>query len=78
MKYFVEETETLEAARAQLQLEHPNGGFVVIYEDKILGVWKDKNEALRAGYDKFGNVQYLVRDLDESKRILYWSGVTSF
>jgi len=52
--------------RAKLQQEYPTGGYVVIMGEEILGVWHDRTDALRAGIEKYGNVAFLVKDINES------------
>jgi hypothetical protein len=52
--------------KAQLQAENPNGGFVVIKDETVLGVWQTRIDALKAGLDKFGDVSFLVKDIDEN------------
>lgn len=51
--------------KAALQLKYPDGGFVVINGDEILGVWQTRTDALREGINKYGNVQFLVKDIME-------------
>jgi hypothetical protein len=52
--------------KAKLQQEYPTGGYVVIFGEEILGVWHDRTDALRAGIDKYGNIAFLVKDINES------------
>lgn len=52
--------------KAQLQAENPDGGFVVIKDETVLGVWATRIDALKAGLDKFGDVSFLVKDIDEN------------
>lgn len=58
---------------ADLREENPNGGYVVIRGSKILGVWHDRVDALKAGVDKWGDVQFLVRDIFSDERSLNFS-----
>ena len=51
--------------QADLKKSHPNGGFVVINNGEILGVWETRNDALKEGMKAFGNVPFLVRNIDE-------------
>ena len=60
------EMEKFEHIRPQLQEENPEGGFVVINGDNVLGVWRARSDALREGTEKFGDVPFLVRDIQES------------
>lgn len=59
------ELQTYNAQKASLQAAYPNGGFVVILGDTILGVWQTRIDALKAGIDKYGNVQFLVKNIME-------------
>ncbi len=58
------ELETLEKNRETLRRDHPAGGVVVIKGSEILGVWNDRGDALQEGLKKFGNVEFLVRQID--------------
>ena len=48
---------------AELQSQYPQGGFVVIKDDEILGVWSSRIDALRTGIDKYGDVEFLVKNI---------------
>jgi hypothetical protein len=63
---FQAELNTYNANKAKLQQEYPEGGYVVIMNNEILGVWHDRTDALRAGIEKYGDVAFLVRDINES------------
>jgi len=49
-----------------LQSENPGGGFVVINGTEISGVWQSRTDAIKAGIEKYGNVSFLVKDINES------------
>lgn len=50
----------------QLRVDNPQGGFVVIKEDAILGVWFSRQDAIRAGIEKLGiSSVFLVKDINE-------------
>ena len=49
--------------RDKLLSENPNGGFVVIKDDDVLGIWNDKMDALKEGIKKWGNVSFLVKNI---------------
>ena len=57
------ELNTFNKVNAELQANHPNGGFVVIKGDEVLGVWETRNDALKAGVEKYGNVEFLVKNI---------------
>ena len=46
--------------------ENPNGGYVVIKDGEVLGIWNDRLDALKAGLAKFGNIPFLVKDIREN------------
>jgi len=52
--------------KAALQSENPGGGFVVINGTEISGVWQSRTDAIKAGIEKYGNVSFLVKDINES------------
>lgn len=60
------ELEIFEREKAKLKEENSSGGYVVIKEDEILGVWNDREDALKAGLEKYGDVPFLVKNIDES------------
>ncbi len=60
------ELEIFEKEKAKLKEENSSGGYVVIKEDEILGVWNDREDALKAGLEKYGDVPFLVKNIDES------------
>lgn len=51
----------------------PSGGFVVIKGEEVLGIWETRMDALKAGIEKYGNVEFLVKDIGESDTILNFS-----
>jgi len=57
------EIEKFKEIQAQFKPEYPNGGFVVIKGNELLGIWHNRLDALRAGIDKYGNVPFLVKDI---------------
>lgn len=59
------ELQKYHQVKAQLQHDNPDGGFVVIKDDYVLGVWQTRIDALKAGIDKFGDVIFLVKDIKE-------------
>ena len=52
--------------KAKLLEVYPQGGYVVIKNDILLGVWNDREDALREGLKAFGDVSFLVKSLIES------------
>lgn len=70
---FEVELKTLEENIDKLKKEYPLGGFVVIKETNILGVWDSRVDALREGIKAFGNIPFLVKNINEVNRILNFS-----
>lgn len=58
------ELETYEDSKASL-LKSSRGKFVLIKEDKIIGIYDTYNDAIKIGIDKFGNKPYLVKRILE-------------
>lgn len=67
------EMEKFESVQAQLQSENPEGGYVVIKGDEVLGVWRDRVDALGEGIKKYGNVVFLVRNISDAGDPVYFS-----
>lgn len=63
---FEKELAKFREVQDHLKNEHPNGGYVVIFDSQVLGVWNDRLDALKAGIEKFGNVSFLVKDITEN------------
>ncbi len=63
---FEKELKKFKEIQKQLKSEYPNGGFVVIKDDKISDVWNDRIDALKAGIEKYGNVPFLIKDIREN------------
>jgi len=59
--------------QGNLQAEYPSGGFVVIYNDEILGVWQTRIDGLRAGIEKYGNVPFLLKNIADNNLTLNFS-----
>ena len=60
------EIDAFERVQARLRRENPEGGFVVIKDGKVLGVWRDEFDALGEGIKKYGDVVFLVRDINQT------------
>ena len=68
-----QEIKIFEDNKAKLKEDYPSGGFVVIKGEKILGVWNDRQDALKAGIEEYGNVPFLVRDILENDNVINFS-----
>lgn len=78
MDHLQQEMSVYRENLGRLQHEFPEGGFVVIKGDAILGVWNDRADALKAGIAEWGNVAFLVKSLDDSKNIINFTRSISF
>ena len=45
---------------------NPDGGFVVIKGQTILGVWLNRMDALKEGVESYGNVSFLVKNINDN------------
>lgn len=60
------EIKVFNSEKAKLLESNPNGGFVVIKDSEVLGIWNDRVDAIKEGIEKWGNVPFLVKSLRES------------
>ena len=67
------EIEAFERLQPRLQFDHPEGGFVVIKDGEVLGVWRDRVDALGEGIKEYGDVVFLVRDIRDTGEPIYFS-----
>jgi hypothetical protein len=58
------ELETYEKNRERLLGEY-EGKYVLIHGDEIVGAYESKIDAIHLGYQKFGNVPFLVKRVVE-------------
>lgn len=56
------EAETYEHHRDEL-LGAAEGKFVLIFRDQVAGVFDSERDAIRQGYERFGNVPFLVKQI---------------
>jgi hypothetical protein len=56
------ELATYEAEKKNL-LSGTEGKFVLIRDGNVIGVFDSFNEAVKSGYEKFGNVPFLVKQI---------------
>lgn len=56
------ELEAYERYRDEL-LGKSEGKFVLIHKDQIVGVFDSKKDAIEQGYERFGNVPFLVKQI---------------
>lgn len=60
------EMETFRCREAELREKHRDG-FVVIRGNEVLGVWRDRVDALQEGVKAYGDVSFLVRDINAGR-----------
>lgn len=63
---FEKELRKFRETQEHLNSEYPTGGYVVIKDDEVLGVWFNRMDALKQGLAKYGNVPFLVKDIREN------------
>ena len=56
------ELKTYEQNRDQL-LGTAEGKYVLIYNNQIVGIYDSKMDAIATGYQQFGNVPFLVKQI---------------
>ncbi len=78
MSILKRELEVYEEHLGKLLADFPQGGYVVIKDDKILGVWNDRLDALREGIKTYGNVPFLVKNIKESDGVINFSRDITF
>ena len=67
---FEKELEIFKKLKSELIQQNPSGGFVVIKDDEVLGVWQSRLDALKAGIEKYGDVPFLVRNINDNDIIV--------
>jgi hypothetical protein len=70
---FEKELEVYKRVKADYLTQYPQGGFVVIKGDEVLGIWQSRLDALKAGIDKYGDVPFLVKNINESDIVVNFS-----
>ena len=54
------ELRFFEAHRAEL-VAQAKGRYALVKDDRLAGIFDDQNEAIRIGYEMFGNQAFLVK-----------------
>lgn len=70
----------------ELRTKNPGGGFAVIKDEVLLGIWLDRTDALKAGVEKWGAVPFLVKEINDdlnqvinfSRDLKFTHGVSNF
>lgn len=66
------ELEIFNKKKSELKSQHSEG-YVVIKGEDILGVWKDRRDALRAGIEAYGNISFLVKNITDEYNVINFS-----
>ena len=67
------ELETYEARKPEL-LSAGEGKFALIQGDSVVGVWDTYEDALKAGYEKFGiQTPFLVKQISGMERVQFFT-----
>jgi hypothetical protein len=67
---FEKELKKFNEIRNKLRADNPDGGFVVIKGEEVLGVWQDRMDAIKKGIEKYGDMPLLVKNIyDEDETI---------
>jgi len=59
-----EETKTYQEHKQEL-LSKAKGKYVLIKGKEIVGIYESEKDAIKIGIDKFGNVAFLVKRIEE-------------
>ena len=59
-----EELETYEENKQEL-VKKANGNYVLIKGKTIVDIFESEQDAIKTGIDKFGNVPFLVKKIEE-------------
>ena len=58
------ELRFFEAHRAEL-VAQASGRYALVRGDRLAGIFDDQNEAIRTGYETFGNQAFLVKQITD-------------
>ena len=61
-EFLVQELEIYAQEQEKL-LSTAQGKFVLIYQDKVLGTFEAQRDAIVQGYERLGNVPFLVKQV---------------
>ncbi|MFZ9847402.1 MAG: hypothetical protein ACO3EE_04555 [Flavobacteriales bacterium] len=73
MSLFEKELTVFYSIQNNLKKENPFGGYVVIFNNETLGIWKERSEALQNGLQKYGNAPFLVKSIFEEQRTINYT-----
>jgi hypothetical protein len=61
-----EELKYFRKIQNELRSKHSDGGFAVIKNEDLLGVWKNRSDALKEGIERYGNKPFLVKNINDN------------
>lgn len=64
------ELQTYEEKKSEL-LSHSEGKYVLIKDTELVGVFDSYDDAIRQGYERLGNVAFLVKQVEEIELPVY-------
>ncbi len=67
MEQFKKESETYKREKDRLLKEGHEGCFVLIKEDKLIGIFKTPEEAYGEGLKSFGNVSMYIKKISKDE-----------
>ncbi len=65
------EQATYEKNRDQLVAKH-DGKYVLIHGEQIDGAWETYEDALKAGYEKYGLKPFMVKQVSGTENVFYF------
>jgi len=67
-----QELKTYEKEKEKL-LSEAKGKFALIKRDKIIGIYVSQEDALAEGYKRFGNEEFLVKEITEIEPVNFFT-----
>ncbi|MDI6592043.1 MAG: hypothetical protein QME61_03895 [Patescibacteria group bacterium] len=67
-----QELKTYEKQKEKL-LAEAEGKFALIKGDKIIGIYVSQEDALAEGYKRFGNAEFLVKEITEIEPVNFFT-----
>jgi len=60
------ELDYFKRVQDELRAKNPQGGFAVIKDETLLGIWQNRQDALKEAVKAWGNNVFLVKNINES------------
>jgi len=67
------ETELKTYEEKKRSLLGDEGKFVLIHGEELAGVWDTYEDALKAGYEKYGVTPFLVKQIQGTERVQFFT-----